>query len=240
MLIRLLLPVIATVLAPLPGDAISAQAGCRIPSGYAMLISAEPLEMAPGETRVVQVAIARTPSAPRQPLPRGCSVRWSVPPGAHASIDAAGRLRLTRAARVGDRMTVTAGVAGQQLWQEVRVIDPRPNPVAGAWRQSGPAQCTGAPAGALEPVRELMIGRDWRFSLTFTPFETYRDYWGTYTYDPASGALAMHVAGGNRVPPGLDLAGTARVENGRLTLRGMWLGQPAAGTPRTCTYVFVR
>jgi hypothetical protein len=240
MQLRSLFPAIAAAAVLAVNGTAAAQAGCRVPSGYSLLISAEPIEMAPGQTRVVQVAMARMPSAPRAPLPRACTVRWSVPPGSHASIDAGGRLRLTRYARVGDKLTVTADVAGQQIWQEVQVIDPHPNPIAGTWAQSGPAQCGGATDAATERVRELAIRRDGRFSATFVPFETYKDYWGTYTYDRASGALVMRTAGGNRVPPGLDLSGTARVVNGRLTLRGMWLGQPTRGTPRACTYVFAK
>src|SRR5215207_5099795 len=229
MQIRALLPVLAAaVLAPVVGDTAAAQAGCRIPSSHALVITAEPLEMAPGETRVLQVAMARTPLAPREPLPAGCRVtRWSVPPGSHAVVDARGTLRVTRYAKVGDRLTVTADVAGKRIWQEVHVIDPHPNPIAGAWTQDGPAQCTrGTPA---EPVRELMIRRDGRFSVTFTPFESYKDYWGTYTYDRATGAVAMRTAGGNRIPRGIDLSGSARVANGRLRLQNVWLGQPEPG-----------
>ena len=236
---RSLLLAVAAVLVPVLDDTAAAQAGCRIPSDRVIVISAGPLEVAPLETRVLQVAMARTLYAPREPLPRACRVRWSVPPGVHATIDAGGRLHLSRYAKIGDRLTVTADVGGKQVLQEVLVIDPHPNPIAGAWTQDGPAQCTGGAIPA-EPVRELMIRRDGRFSVTFTPFETYKDYWGTYTYDRASGAVAMRAAGGNRVPSGMDLAGTARVANGRLRLQGVWLGQPQPGASRTCTYVFHR
>jgi hypothetical protein len=59
-------------------------------------------------------------------------------------------------------------------------------------------------------------------------------------YDRATGALGMRAAGGTRVPDGIDLAGTARVENGRLVLRGVWLGRPEPGAPHACTYTFHR
>jgi hypothetical protein len=204
-----------------------------------VLIGNGPLEMVPGESKVLPLGTAERPLVPPTPLPAACRARWSLPPGAHATIDARGRLQVSRNARIGDTIVVTADVAGQSVFQHVHVVDPRPNPIAGAWTQDGPAQCTGA--APAEPVRELMINRDGRFSLTFTPFETYRDYWGTYTSDRATGALAMRATGGNRTPRGTDLSGTARVVGGKLTLRGMWLGQPTPDAPpRACTYTFHR
>ena len=240
MQLRSIFPVFAAALlasSAVAGSA-AAQRGCVIPRGQVVLIANEPLEMVPGEARVLPLGTAEAPYVPLTPLPPACRARWSVPPGSHAAIDARGRLQLSRYAQIGDTVVVTADVAGQSVFQHVHVIDPRPNPIAGAWTQDGPAQCTGA--APAEPVRELMIRRDGRFSVTFTPFETYKDYWGTYTYDRATGAVAMRAAGGNRVPRGIDLAGTARVVNGRLRLQGMWLGQPEPGAPRTCTYVFHR
>jgi hypothetical protein len=232
------LAIAAAVLASVAAGPAAAQRECIIPRGQVVLIANEPLEMTPGEARVLPLGTAEAPYVPMTPLPAACRARWSVPPGAHATIDANGRLQVSRNARIGETLTVTADVAGQSVFQHVNVIDPRPNPIAGAWTQDGAAQCTGG-APAL-PVLELIIHRDGRFSVTFTPFETYHDYWGMYTYDRASGALDMHVAGGNQVPPGADLSGTARVADGRLRIRDVWLGQPNPDAPRTCTYVFKR
>jgi hypothetical protein len=230
----------AAALVPALGGRAAAQRGCGIPSDQHVVIAVEPLEMVPGERRVLELAMVRAPYTPSEPLPAACKARWSVSEGSHARVDNRGRLHVTRHARPGEQLVVSVDVGGRKVRQEVHVIDPRPNPIAGTWAQSGPAQCAGAPDAAAEPVRELIIHRDGRFSSTFMPFETYKDYWGTYTYDRATGALAMSPTGGNRDPFGLDLAGTARVSGGRLTLHGMWFGQPGAGTPRTCTYVFVK
>lgn len=232
----LAIAIAATFAAAVPG---AAQPGCVIPRGQVVVvIGSEPLEMVPGETKVLPIGTSEAPYAPLTPLPAACRVRWSVPPLARATIDSKGRLHLTRYAKIGDKVVVTANVAGQSVFQEVHVIDPHPNPIAGSWTQEGTPQCTGS--APTEPVRELVIARDGRFTLTFTPFETYKDYWGTYTWDQATGALTMRAVGGNRIPRGIDLAGTARAANGRLTLRGVWLGQPEPGAPRTCTYTFRR
>jgi hypothetical protein len=235
MRLRSIHPLLAAVLTLAAHECAAAQDGCTVPAGRAVLIATEPLEMIPGERRVLQVGMSEAPHTPMEPLPGGCAVRWAVT-GGQAHINPDGRLRVHRYTKPGTELTVTAEVAGRTVRQAVHVVDPHPNPIAGTWEQAGAAECAGgAPA---EPVRELVIRRDGRFTATFTPFESYKDYWGVYTYDRDSGALDMHAVGGNQVPPGLDLAGTARVAGGRLTLRDMWLGQPGPGTPRACTYVF--
>jgi len=239
--LRSILPALAAaLLVPVLRGRVAAQPGCTIPSDQHVVIAIEPLEMVPGERRVLTLSMVRAPYTPSEPLPAACRARWSVPAGSHTRVDNRGQLQVTRYAKPGDQIVVTVDVGGRKVRQEVHVIDPHPNPIAGTWTQSGPAQCTGAPDAAAEPVRELIIRRDGRFSATFTPFETYKDYWGTYTYDRSTGALNMRTVGGNHVPPRLDLAGTARVANGRLTLRGMWLGDREPAPARTCTYVFTR
>ena len=242
MQLRSLLPAIAAaVLVPALGGRVAAQPGCSIPSDQHVVIAIEPLEMVPGERRVLELAMVRAPYTPSEPVPGVCKARWSVPDGSHARVDNRGRLYVTRYARPGETVVVSVDVGGRKVRQEVHVIDPNPNPLAGTWAQSGPAQCAGASDAAAEPVRELVIRRDGRFSLTYMPFETYKDYWGTYTYDRASGALVMDVVNGNSDPLGLDLAGTAQVANGRLTLRDVWLGRAGRGAAApTCTYVFVK
>jgi hypothetical protein len=241
MRIRSLLPaIIAAVLAPALGGRAAAQPGCTIPSDQHVLIAVEPLEMVPGERRVLELSMVRAPYTPSEPVPAACRARWSVSDGSHARVDDRGRFRLTRYARPGEQVVVSVDVGGRKVRQEVHVVDPHPNPVAGTWSQSGPAQCDSALDAAAVPVQELIIRRDGRFSATFMPFEAYKDYWGTYTYDRTTGALEMGVVGSNQVPEGLDLAGTAHVADRRLTLRGVWLGQPGRVTPRTCTYVFTQ
>jgi hypothetical protein len=232
------LAIVALSAAPI--GRLAAQPGCIIPSDQHVLIAVEPLEMVPGERRVLELAMVRMPYTPSEPLPTGCRARWSLSAGAHGRIDRRGTLRVARDARPGDQLVVNVAVGGRTVRQEVHVIDPRPNPIVGTWAQSGPARCAGGEDAPSGPVRELILRRDGRFSLTYMPFETYKDFWGTYTYDRNSGAIAIAPTGGNRDPAGLDLAGTALVAERRLTLSDVWLGQPGQATPRTCTYVFVQ
>lgn len=69
------------------------------------------------------------------------------------------------------------------------------NPLVGYWRQADSDNC--ARRGRVE---ELIFQADGKFKVTWTPFESYVDYWGTYTFDPASGRLDLSVEDGNYVP----------------------------------------
>jgi len=153
-----------------------------------------------------------------------------------------GKLAAGASARPGSRFTLVARVGRSVARQAVNVVDPRPNPLAGYWSSDAPPSCgaghEGAPAP--QPIRELIIRRDSAFSLTATPFESYRDYWGRYSAG-AAGALRFTTEGGNAELGGLDLEGEARVEGGTLTLTGFWLaGSPGDRAGRTCTYIFTR
>lgn len=82
-----------------------------------------------------------------------------------------------------------------------------------------------------EPIGELAFESDGVFSVTWMPFETYRDYWGTYEIDAETGAIELHVEGGNHVPDDIDGSGFYAIdEQGRLVLSEMWLGTRFEGT----------
>lgn len=95
--------------------------------------------------------------------------------------------------------------------------------------------------GELAPLRELVFAPGNQFSVTFEPFESYKDYWGSYRFDPATGAISMHVEEGNNVPSGLDLEGRAILgSDGHLVLEDMYFGNgngPPPATP-SCRYTF--
>jgi hypothetical protein len=67
----------------------------------------------------------------------------------------------------------------------------------GSWHQFD-ADCPGA-----EPVRELIFQPNGHFSVTWMPFETYQDYWGSWRYDARTRVLTLAVDNGNYVPADL-------------------------------------
>ena len=99
-----------------------------------------------------------------------------------------------------------------------------------------------APAPSRPPkpscIQEFELHEDGTFTVTWHPFERYKDYWGTYQVDRASGALRLAVTGGNDVPEGLDLDGTLRWSNGEMVLEGIYLGSKTKGAPPVCGHRF--
>ncbi len=58
---------------------------------------------------------------------------------------------------------------------------------------------------------ELKLTAGGEFDVTWQPFEAYRDYWGTYTYDAATRRLVLTVTEESRAE-GLDLDSEARLQ----------------------------
>ena len=165
-------------------------------------------------------------------LPSECLSGWSIEGAAELSADRR-TLTIHPDAPPGSEIVLRFSVRGEPVAARLRVVARDAVVLTGTWGQTAAAGCE-----TLEPVRELQFGPD-RFSVTFTPFESYKDYWGTYSFDPQTGALQLTVAGGNFTPGGLDLEGTARIEDGHLVLEGMYLGNRMGGPPEGgCRYRF--
>src|SRR6266702_3921043 len=154
---------------------------------------------------------------------------WSVTPQAGARIDSVtGAFRVDSGTPAGSVFDVTANVerGRRVLTAKVYVYTPASNPLAGYWRQASESLCgTDQPLAPAMPIRELYFGADGRFTVTWQPFETYRDYWGTYTYDVKAGRLEFLVTGGNYVPRDFHGTGSFSVDTAqRLILRAVSLG----------------
>lgn len=237
------LPIVAAVLAVAAGSRpAAAQWGCTAPESVDLSITMDPIELAPGESREVNAHWWVT-HRPAEMVPRRCPVRWAVEPEGAGRVSR-GRLHASSNARPGSEFTVKVRVGRRTARQTVRVVDPRPNPLAGYWNQpdSLSTTCTGG-EGLPRPerIRELILRRDSAFHVTAVLFESRRDYSGRYTMDGATGTLRLRVEREDRVRTDRDLDGIARVEGNTLRLEGFWLGDPRqerAG--RTCTYVFNR
>ncbi len=111
-----------------------------------------------------------------------------------------------------------------------KVVPVRPNPFArhSRWGEATQFTCTTqtevVPA---DPIAELIFRYDGTFTVTWHPFERYVDYGGTYTYDVQQSTLNLIVTGGNYIPPDFHGSGSFSFDSeGRLILRGIWLGSP--------------
>lgn len=212
---------------------------CNILMPGALGISATLLELAPGESVQLERPMMFTaPYAPPDSIPADCAVRWSASAG--ATINQSGLLTVARDAVPGSRVTVHARVDSLVAEADIQVVDPAPNPLAGTWTQSDPPTCEQGyrPGDAI--VRELIFRRGRTFTVTRMPFESYRDYWGTYTYDVATGRLELTVENGNSLPGFKTAAMTARVMNGELVLDGPALVGSLSASAEGCRTVFSR
>jgi hypothetical protein len=185
-----------------------------------------------------QGAVVRlTPLVDRSPagtdeIPMKCTSGWAVSGPAALSAD---RKSLTIApdAPAGAIVLVRFRFDGKPVSTQFRVVAKDELVLTGRYTQRSLEGCW-----AHEPVRELEFRPENRFSVTFMPFETYRDYWGSYSFDPATRQLRLKVEGGNFVPADLDLEGEAELAEGRLRLKNIFLGSRDGAPQSGCTYVF--
>jgi hypothetical protein len=176
----------------------------------------------------VNMAPAGTPD-----LPLHCVGDWSVSGPATLSADRR-TLRIAPDAPIGSIVVVSARHGDEPLALRLRVIGRDEVVLTGRRSQQAIEGCS-----VPDPISELEFHGENRFSVTFRPFESYRDYWGTYAFDAATGGLRLTVEGGNFVPPGLDLEGRAEMASGRLVLRDMFFGSRDGPVPAgPCTYRF--
>jgi hypothetical protein len=181
------------------------------------------IELAPGET--LRLRPARRISSVSS-LPERCTAEWAVR-GKGISVDQSGLLTATTGVPVGTRFTVRAERNGLSVARPGMIVDPAPNPLAGAWRQRQSPGC-----GNLNGlVGELIFQRGGEYLLTERPFEGQIGEIGTYEHDRQTARLVLRR--GDQVRG----EGTARVEAGRLVIDGRF-SFTAAMPMQTCTAVF--
>lgn len=177
-------------------------------------------------------------------VPMPVSAAWTTAPASGAQIDRdRGVLTIEPATPGGTVFTVSAVVDGGRhtVKSEVFVFTPETNPLLGFWREEAQRTCgTGEEVVPDLPIAELVFSADGTFAVTWIPFESYIDYWGTYTFDLTRGTLDLVVTGGNTIPPDVDgQGGFAFDATGRLVFTDLWLGTPRPGSgPAHCGHRF--
>lgn len=120
----------------------------------------------------------------------------------------------------------------QEIWGPINVFRKDANPIVGIWKQSSD-ECEGASA-----ILELSFSGDMTFSVTWRPFEAYRDYWGDYAYDAETGELTLTPDGGNYIPEDVS-SGKVILDEKTLTLSdGISFGSTRNG--ESCSAPFKR
>ncbi|WP_374600452.1 hypothetical protein [Niveibacterium sp.] len=170
-------------------------------------------------------------------LPDDCVDRWSV--DLPASVDQHGLIRIPPDTLDGSLVNVRAEVGGREVKGSLRVFDTHRHPLAGRWHQVAELACDGRERSPGEPVQELIFDAGGEFSVTRQPFEAYKDYLGRYRHDPERGTITFTAEGGNRIPEGLRLQGTAVLQGRTLTLEQVQLW-PAPSTDARCGMRFER
>lgn len=175
--------------------------------------------------------------APREILPAFVT-GWTATPAGQVTIAADGKsMTVAETATPGAEVTISAKYCDRPFSRTIRIIGKSETVIAGMWHQESIA-CTGETPQ--EPVREFDLSDRGDFSITYAPFESYRDFWGKADFNSATGTLAMTTTGGNRVPSDAKLSGKASLTpEGKLVLDGFFLSQPQT-TGGACTYTFAK
>ncbi len=200
-------------------------------------------QMQPGETREFFLGVVECCYVFE---PVDACATWSVSPGDGVTLDAeTGVFTVDPATPSGEVFTVTADVEqGRRLVSiEVYVYTLQENPLVGNWIEETQYACdTGEEVTPEEQIRELQFRADGSFSVTWMPFEIYRDYWGSYQYNAEQGTLDLTIVAGNYVPEDMDGSGSWEVDQeGQLVLWDIWLGTPYGGSGMAkCGHRFVR
>ncbi len=169
-------------------------------------------------------------------------VEWSIEPVDGVTIDEYGVIMVDAAVPAGTIVPVTADLEDGRriITDDLEVYVPLESDIIGNWTEIEQLPCDGGEPFAPDPViLELIFADTGEFRVTWTPFESYVDYGGTFTIDEGTGALVLTVDGGNYVPPDVDGEGIATVTDGVLTLEDIWLGTAQSPvTPVACGHVF--
>ena len=161
-------------------------------------------------------------------------VTWSASPTTGLTLDSTtGALSVASDTPSGTTYTIRADVEnGRRIVSATLTAYTREGmPLVGLWQEVSQLDCsTRMPVAPQRPIGEVIFRADSTFGVTWTPFEIYQDYWGTFQTD-AQGGLTLSVVGGNYVPPDVDGTGTFEVDaSGNLVLHDIWLGTPNGET----------
>ncbi len=101
-----------------------------------------------------------------------------------------------------------------------------PSSIDGTWSERARLDCDGSESISADPIAEFMLS-DAGFELTYASgmFETFKNYWGGYSYDPSTGFASFEIDGGNSNPTRGVLEGRiVELPDGQTEWLGFWFG----------------
>jgi hypothetical protein len=225
--------------APLAQQEVAPAEDCSAFLQDRVLLAIDPPVARQGETVRVRAYSPQGPYAPKT-IPLSCMRNWTINPAGAGSYSADHSLLTIAAdAPVGDILTLGADAPGGFAYLTTALVGRDDVVLTGRWGQIE-IDCPNGPAPT-EPVRELEFDAMGGFSVTYLPFETYKDFWGKARFDAAGRRMELTIEAGNYRPAGAILSGPAYLDDqGRLVLDGFHLGdrQNVPATP--CRYVFAK
>lgn len=188
------------------------------PGGYAFNINPRSVEL--GSRFSLQAYFMSHPGS-FEPLPSSClrNVTLSDPDFGRVEILSDDQILVHVSERADTEKLVymTADYRNESVTGRYKAYSPQSSPLIGVWKQEK-SDCEG---GA--HIEDLVFSADGTFSVTWRPFEAYKDYWGEYNYDTQSSELTLDVEGGNFIPPDLK-SGTVILSNNQLIMLTASLG----------------
>lgn len=217
-----------------PEQVITDHAAC----GYYPAIFLGPPIARQGAQMVIEVREPVGAYAPR-PIPPELLTGWTASPAGQVTVARDGQsLSVSPSATPGTEVTLSASFCGQRdITRTIRIVGKDEPVLTGLWREQS-KQCAGETPQ--DEVRELEFKDVGDFSVTYFPFESYRDYWGKADFNAATNMLTLTITGGNKVPTNPKLSGRATLTpEGTLVLERFYLSQPQT-VGGVCTYTFAK
>ena len=186
------------------------------------------MQVKPGDKRTLKLYVRKGPA---WDAPNAC-VTWLLATPELATLDEkSGALKVKTEAGHLARIKVIGRLAGAERdYVGVLVVTrPESNPLAGTWHETGRIPCGDKSPNRIvavkDGIREFEVNAVGTFSVTWHPFESYRDYWGGYQFDLDKRTVSFSIKSGNRFPIGFIGEGTYAVQpDGTLVLQDLWLG----------------
>jgi len=194
------------------------------------ILDIEPLKACPGDTLLLKITTFDEQAVPPMLMTDVAATPvWAVRPDSGIVLDSrSGRLVVGRNVRHGSLYELSATLGKYRVYpNRLYVYTKAGNPFVGTWTDMK------------EEVLEFILSVDGRFSVTFQPFEAYRDFWGEYRYDPEKRHIVLTVTGGNSIPLDRDLEGGFFFDaEGLLHLENIFFGTHNGRVQKRSGYIF--